>query len=174
MSVFIREVAALIRAALRQGLTQRIALVAHCRGPTATEDDRIPTAQLARELRGEAVCSVEDDLSARELAAFYSHGELTIGTRLHSVILSLVAGTPAFAVSYFGPKTQGVMQMLGMDQYWVNLADFTADATLPRVASLKTNAARSSLERRVEFLRGWLVRDTAALLHMEAAQHGHA
>lgn len=163
MAVFQAEMSKLIRTALGDGLTERVVLVAHCHGPTPMEDDRAPTRDLARELLGEAVCVVEDDLSPRELSALYANAELTIGTRFHSVIFSLIGNTPAYAISYFGPKTQGIMEMLGMEGYWSNLTEFSAQEVLPRVATLKSQLLRTELQQKVEDFRSRLFRETGLL-----------
>jgi colanic acid/amylovoran biosynthesis protein len=44
-----------------------------------------------------------------------------IGTRLHSVIFSLVGGAPAIAISY-NHKVDGIMGMLGLEKYVLDIS----------------------------------------------------
>lgn len=130
---YLEEMARFVAAALAAGRTQRVAIVAHTIGPVASEDDRLPARELHQLIASDRVVLIDDDLGPRELAALYGDAEWMVGTRFHSVILALVAGTPTLAVSYFGPKTRGIMSMLGMDDLCVDLATFDARAALERI-----------------------------------------
>jgi colanic acid/amylovoran biosynthesis protein len=145
-----------VRGVLREGLAERVALVAHCHGPTPHEDDRVATRALAERLQGLPVRAVEEDLAPRELVALYGRARAVVGTRFHSVIFALAAGTPAFAVSYFGPKAQGIMDMLGMSELCADTAGFRAAQALPRMRGLVEPAHRADVRERVARLRGEL------------------
>ena len=55
--------------------------------------------------------------SPAELQTAYGQMDLFVGTRLHSNIFALTAGTPVIAIAYYY-KTYGIMQMLGLSE-WV-------------------------------------------------------
>lgn len=67
--------------------------------------------------RGVDSLVLSEDFSVEEMINIYSKCKLLIGTRLHSCILSAVAGTPIIAIRYQGFKTQGVMQQLGLREF---------------------------------------------------------
>ncbi|MGD1921837.1 MAG: polysaccharide pyruvyl transferase family protein, partial [Pleurocapsa sp.] len=121
---FLEQMAVLINRAISQQLVEKIVLVAQTLVPSRGENDRLATQKLAQKLDLDAVSVIEDDLSPWELVAFYGEAELMLGTRFHSVIFALVGGTPAYAVSYAGPKTWGIMEMLDMKHLCTNMSDF--------------------------------------------------
>lgn len=151
---FLDEMEVLIRAALQAGLIKKIVLVAHTQGPSQGGDDRVPTNALFHRFEGdEAVTMVDDDLTPGELVAFYKEAKLMIGTRFHSVIFALVGGTPAYAVSYAGPKTWGIMKMLGIDHLCSDMSDFVASEALERIKSADLNAIAAELPDKIAQLR---------------------
>ncbi|WP_047246856.1 polysaccharide pyruvyl transferase family protein [Maribacter thermophilus] len=75
--------------------------------------------KIHKELKTRGIDSLvlSEDFSVEEMVNIYSKCKLLIGTRLHSCILSAVAGTPVIAIRYQGFKTQGVMQQLGLGEF---------------------------------------------------------
>ncbi len=72
------------------------------------------------------------DLTPEELASLYGLSGVTLGTRLHSVILGIVGGAPVVAVSYL-PKTNGVMAGLGLGEFVMGIDDFNHEAAVELV-----------------------------------------
>ncbi len=62
-----------------------------------------------------------EDFSATEMSALYDQCKFLIGTRLHSCILAMCASTPVVAIRYQGFKTQGVMKMVGLSDYVLDI-----------------------------------------------------
>lgn len=62
---------------------------------------------------------IADDLSPEELVALYGGSVITVACRLHSAIFSLVAGTPAIAISVTPLKAEGVYASVGLPPDWV-------------------------------------------------------
>ncbi|MBJ7458407.1 MAG: polysaccharide pyruvyl transferase family protein [Thermoleophilaceae bacterium] len=120
------ELARWSRELLDRGLVDNVAVVAQTLGPTEVEDDR-PVARRLAEAIGEHARLIEEDLSPMELSALYGHSCGTVGVRLHAAILALNGGAPAFAISYFSPKTPGVMELEGLGGCWADYAEVTAD-----------------------------------------------
>jgi polysaccharide pyruvyl transferase WcaK-like protein len=111
------ELAAWANELVASGSVKHVAVVAHTLGPIAVEDDRDAARALAARI-GDNALLIEDDLSPSELVAFYGASRGTVAVRLHAAILALTGGAPAFAISYFSPKTPGVMALEGLDDSW--------------------------------------------------------
>ncbi|MBX3143686.1 MAG: polysaccharide pyruvyl transferase family protein [Trueperaceae bacterium] len=160
---YLSEMARLIERLIDSGAVERVAIVTHCLGPVPSEDDRLPSRELKALLAREHVVLVEDDLSPAELAAFYADARWVVGTRFHSVILALVAGTPTVAVSYFGPKTHGIMKMLGLERLCFDIAGFDADEVLAAITASDTAVLRLEIEAAVAGLRQALTESASDL-----------
>jgi colanic acid/amylovoran biosynthesis protein len=65
---------------------------------------------------------VMDELNDVELGTLLSYCELTIGTRLHSAIISMNFGTPAFAINY-EHKSKGIMKQLGLPELGIDVSE---------------------------------------------------
>ena len=93
--------------------------------PQAVGD--IPFAQSLADELGEPdrVVALDSDLSLDELLGLYGRLRFVIATRLHSVILAAVAGTPAVHIAYELQKGLGIMEMLGMSRWVIPAAELT-------------------------------------------------
>ena len=88
-------------------------------GPSESQDDR-PAAQRVAKLLAdlqECILLLDEPLSPSLLKSLYAHMDLFTGTRMHSNIFALSQGIPVIAIGYYH-KTQGIMRMLGL-QDWV-------------------------------------------------------
>lgn len=150
---FLDEMARFVDETLASGDTDKIVLFAHTIGPVANEDDRPIAHRLKALLPDDRVVVVDDDLDAGEIAAFYGHAALLVGTRLHSVILALVAGTPAVAIAYFGPKAQGTMRLVGRESLCVDIDGVTSRSLRELIARESPTTDRADTARRVRELR---------------------
>lgn len=65
---------------------------------------------------------IENRLSVPEIISLIAACDVMIGTRLHSLILSLVAGTPFLAFSYQS-KVKAFCNRIGLDRYVIPLSD---------------------------------------------------
>jgi polysaccharide pyruvyl transferase WcaK-like protein len=157
------EVARAIRAVLAEGVVERVAVVAHTVGPTPVEDDRPFSARLAEAAAHPSVRLVTDDLSPQEAAALYGAARFLVGVRLHAVILALLSGTPAYAVSYFTAKAPGIMADLGLDDFVADFSAFSADDFHARLPQLLEPELRADIRRRVHGVRHQLQQVTASL-----------
>jgi colanic acid/amylovoran biosynthesis protein len=84
---------------------------------------------LLAELRGRArdcVSICEEDLSPQTMRGIIGGACLHIGSRMHSNIFALQAGTPFVAISYL-PKTQSIMRMLGLSEFVADIAALQAE-----------------------------------------------
>jgi colanic acid/amylovoran biosynthesis protein len=135
------------------GNFERVALVPNTWSPYGVDkDDRAVTMRVRDRLRRpDLAVLVDEDLGPDELAALYGRAAVVLGTRLHSVILALVGGAPVVAMSYEPVKTHGVMALLGLGDFVVDLEalDPTTVTRLARDAS----AAQVGIPRRIAALR---------------------
>lgn len=79
---------------------------------------------------------IREDLSPQEMVDLYASYKFIIGTRLHSCILALCAGTPVIAIKYQGYKTQGIMAEVGLEDYVLDIYDISADAIRGKISKL--------------------------------------
>ncbi|MBW7883455.1 MAG: polysaccharide pyruvyl transferase family protein [Caldilineaceae bacterium] len=106
-------------------------------GPTYAEDDRPPARRVAA-LAGDLAANVvviEDEWPASPLQAAYGQMDLFLGTRLHSNIFALTAGTPVLPIAY-QYKTHGVMQTLGLDHWVLDIDSVDAQQLTERLEQL--------------------------------------
>ncbi|MGF6712773.1 colanic acid/amylovoran biosynthesis protein [Luteibacter sp. W1I16] len=79
------------------------------------KDDRMIALKVRARLRHPEACHVEmNELNDVELGQRLGACILTIGTRLHSAIISMNFGTPSVALNY-EHKSEGIMKRLGVD-----------------------------------------------------------
>jgi colanic acid/amylovoran biosynthesis protein len=155
----VAELAATARGLIADGVVAKVAVVVHTSGPTPVEDDRMMSARVvdAASTGGQDdVVLVDADLSPAELAALYGEARLVIGERLHSVILALRAGTPAFAISYFTTKAPGVMAACGLPDMQCAVADVTSARLRESARRLCQPEVRGLVRARVAELRARL------------------
>jgi len=123
----------------------KVAVIVQTMGPTNIENDLISSRQLISSIRQkEQVVLVDEDFSPSELACFYGKSLILIGTRFHSVILSFLEGVPSVAISYFGPKSHGIMKMFDMERYTLDLRSISSEKLIPLVEELIFNRKKVS------------------------------
>lgn len=146
------EVSKFASEAVEIGLAERVAVVAQALGPTAIEDDREISRQLAEAIGSDAVFLAED-LSAAELAGIYAGAIAVVAVRLHAAILSMTAGTPAFAIGYFTTKTEGVFELLGIPDMCCGFTDASAALLLHRLRAGLDDSYGERLRARTQTAR---------------------
>jgi polysaccharide pyruvyl transferase WcaK-like protein len=96
--------------------------------------------------RSEWPIEIAEAATVREYLALAADADLVIASRLHAVILGLVAGTPVIAVSY-SRKVKQLMHELDMDNECIELSGMAADQLFERARAAIANAAE--LRRRI-------------------------
>ena len=80
------------------------------------KDDRMVALNLQKHIDNPSQYHVVmDELNDLEMGKILGACDLTVGTRLHSAIISMNFGTPAIAINY-EHKSAGIMQQLGMPE----------------------------------------------------------
>src|SRR5207237_880417 len=63
---------------------------------------------------------IESELQPHEIVDLFRSCDLVVGMRLHSMIMAILAGTPAIALSY-DPKVDHVMERTGLTRFSIDL-----------------------------------------------------
>jgi colanic acid/amylovoran biosynthesis protein len=127
---------------LTEKYNKKVAIVSHTTGPTPHEDDRVISKEIYSKLpdsvRKQTVL-IDEDLTPPQLAGLYGSASCLIATRFHAVVLSILAGTPVFAIPYFGSKTEGTLKDLGIEEFILQLNDLTSIKIEQRLENLFEN-----------------------------------
>lgn len=112
-----------------------------------SKDDRIVALRIRQLLGGHPGFTViMDELDDRRLGELLASCRLTVGTRLHSAIISMNSGTPAIAINY-EHKSVGVMRQLGLPELSVSVDDLVCGQIDSLIDELLSD---ESLSRRVK------------------------
>jgi polysaccharide pyruvyl transferase CsaB len=96
---------------------------------TKQPQDTDVTKDIASRLTDPSLVTVyEDTFDAKEMASFTHQHDLVIGTRLHSLILSLVSETPMMAVAYHH-KVKDFMDMLELSDRVIDIEALSSEPT---------------------------------------------
>lgn len=118
-------------ALLDEGVVDRVAVVLMSQLRFSGENDIDAVAEIRKRLKNnDRFVVITENLSPSEISAFCGQARLTVGTRAHSLILSSLAGTPSVGIAYAGHKTQGFMNMLGLDAYVQDIQNITTESLL--------------------------------------------
>lgn len=131
------------------GHVSKCALVLQVRrGPANWEDDREITEDLYRRIKNSGKVSIiEDDWIPEVLIAIYGAAKLTMVTRFHSLMFSLIGGTPPLAIAFSGPKSRGVMEWMGLEEYVLDQSNFSVDGAQKKLSEIISTYAE--LEQQV-------------------------
>jgi len=106
----------------------QISLIPQVTSALYHDDDRIVErriASLARQF-GAEVTQIEKRLDHHEVKRAYARQDFVIGTRFHSVVLSLTSYVPAIAIEC-EHKTSGIMHDLGLSDWVIPIEEVTAE-----------------------------------------------
>ncbi len=113
-----------------------IVIVPHVNAPKYNEDDNVVSESILKLVQNRDAVSIDNTIhSPKQAMQFFQKCELLIGTRMHSVILSLVSGTPAIAIEY-EHKTGGIMKDLGLSEYVFKFASLDSDMVTKKASNL--------------------------------------
>ena len=68
----------------------------------------------------EGITFIENQYRPHEIAGLYTRCKLTVGVRLHALIMSAAVGTPVIGINY-APKVKGFMELLGEPEHCIAL-----------------------------------------------------
>jgi len=121
-------------------LIKKVALVRHNDGKHSVyEDDILPLREIYNKIKNKKdVIIFDEDYSPSIQSALYGASKILIGTRLHSVIFSLIGGAPALAIGYTH-KSLGIMRMLNLEEYVVDINNFTYSESIKKIEDILRN-----------------------------------
>ena len=102
------------------------------RGPGPFEDDRLTTDEFLKRMAGRIpgdrlqFVRFPETVQPSALIGLLGQADLTVATRFHSAIYSLLAGTPALALNY-QPKSRAAMRDLGLGSFTLDIAGLDPD-----------------------------------------------
>lgn len=114
---------------VRDRCDAQIVIFAQCTGPTPAHDDRLIARRLQAEARSRGIDGVsfmDAALPPEQLKAAYARLDLLVATRMHSAIFALSRKVPVLAIGYLY-KSVGIMEMLGLEPYALDIATIDAD-----------------------------------------------
>lgn len=134
----------------------QVALCSTCTGVGGYHrDDRMTALKVQNLVNNKSSCHViMDELNDVELGTFLGLCTLTIGTRLHSAIISMNFGTPAIALNY-EHKSKGIMAQLDLPDLSKDVSSLFNDELLTSVRHLLANVddVESKMTQQVEVER---------------------
>jgi len=112
--------AAVVNRVIEEGY--QVLALSTCTGiDSYNKDDRMVALNLRQYVNDpEQYHVVMDELNDLEMGKILGECELTVGTRLHSAIISMNFGTPAIAINY-EHKSAGIMQQLGLPEMAIEI-----------------------------------------------------
>jgi polysaccharide pyruvyl transferase WcaK-like protein len=107
------------------------------------------------------VSVMEGEYTPSEIVGAYSAMDILIGTRLHSVLMAFVGGTPAVHISY-GTKGVGIMSSFDFEDYVVDISEVTSatlramiDGIIENYNETVDNIERQLSKKRTESMSEW-------------------
>lgn len=118
----------------------KVVLIPQVIGPSPAGSD-VPALVLLESMLAnkESGLRMPNDLTPKDLRAIYSHLDLLVGTRLHSIILAF--GTPCVIVGYQGDKSQGTAALIKSEDQFIHINDITGEELLRLMRLAWTNSA---------------------------------
>lgn len=96
----------------------------------------------------------KNDLTPPEIKGLISNFDFFIGTRMHSNIFATSMSIPTIAIAY-EQKTNGIMEMLNLKDYVLDINNITEEMLLEKISKLMTNKdqIKKSLKIRIEQMK---------------------
>lgn len=106
-------------------------------GPYKSQDDRVPAQRMVERIAelSASIVLVDTPLSLDQLKSVYGWMNVFMGTRMHSNIFALSEGVPVIMIGYL-PKTRGMAEMLGIEEWCLDINQVSAQALIDRLKAL--------------------------------------
>lgn len=96
-------------------------------------DDRVVKNRIKQHIKQSNMFYViEDELNDLQIGNILKQCQITIGTRLHSAIISMRFGTPAFAI-FYEHKSKGVLEQLEFDERSIWITEVDSEETKQKI-----------------------------------------
>jgi colanic acid/amylovoran biosynthesis protein len=93
------------------------------------------------------VSILKKDYSPEELKGMYGCMDLLLGTRFHSCIFALSMGVPTLAIEYDGHKAYGIMKLLGLENFVIEIEKISYKSIQQKIQQLIRN--KEDLKRKI-------------------------
>jgi len=116
------------------------------------KDDRMVALRLKEGVNDKTKMTViMDELNDLEMGGVFANCDLTIGTRLHSTIISMRFGTPAIAI-YYEHKSEGIMKSLDYGKRSIKIDKINCQSTIELVEEIVGNIEqeRAELNKKID------------------------
>ncbi|EJD6309426.1 TPA: colanic acid biosynthesis pyruvyl transferase WcaK [Raoultella ornithinolytica] len=138
-------------------LGYQVVIFSTCTGiESYNNDDRMIALSIQNKVKSNGSCHVVmDEINDVQLGFLLSKCVFTIGTRLHSAIISMNFGTPAIAINY-EHKSKGIMNSLEFDSLAISVKDLFTDEITNKINYLHSNhdEVRNKLKVKIEEVKG--------------------
>jgi polysaccharide pyruvyl transferase WcaK-like protein len=167
LNEYVTKLADLVAGLARDGYEVR--LFGHSRIPEMDQDDVAIADLVVRAAGAEPRVRLDEEGATgdvRVLRRVFEAMSLVVGTRLHSCIIAMAAGTPALGLAY-QPKTVGTYDLLGLRDLCLDVETFDPDELGDKVrkllsgegeASARVNEAVDEVKSRIGEFYGHLLR----------------
>jgi colanic acid/amylovoran biosynthesis protein len=108
------------------------------------DDDRIVATEIKFKMKESVrnrVFVLTENYSPEQIKAMIGTMNIFIGTRMHSNIFSISMGVPTLAIAY-EYKTYGIMKMLGLEEYILDITNITHDMLIDSVYKVQRDSER--------------------------------
>lgn len=121
-------------------------------GPTQMEDDRESAQRVVAKIREttDGIVYVDQPQPAAVLKSAYGLMDLCLATRAHAAVFALASEVPALVVGYHW-KARGIMEILGLDEWVLDIDSVNEDLLSARLEALwkERHRVRSTLRRTI-------------------------
>lgn len=137
-------------------LGYQVVIFSTCTGiESYNNDDRMVALSIQNKIKDRESCHVVmDEINDVQLGFLLSKCSFTIGTRLHSAIISMNFGTPAIAINY-EHKSKGIMNSLELDHLAISIQELFTDEIINKINYMHShhNEVSSELKVRIELVK---------------------
>lgn len=163
---YVTELAQFVEYLVKKDL--HVVFSAHTLGPSSHEDDRIALKdvmfKLSETTKNHTTYLEDAELDCRDLTSIYSHFDVMVGTRFHSVIFALNVEVPSVAIAYGGNKSFGIMKDLGLDEFVFPIEEVKAVDLVTSVATILEG--KEQYVQKIRKHRNQLNKDRATLINL--------
>ena len=120
------------------------------------KDDRLISMRIFDKIKEKSkVTILTKDYSPEQLKGMYGCMSLLIGTRFHSCILAQSMHVPTIAIEYDGHKAFGIMKLLELENYVININAITVVDLISKVNEVYSNRnnIKEVLKKNIEIMQ---------------------
>ena len=120
-------------------------------GPDEREDDRVAIGRILNESgineSEKSKYMYDEHMTLRQKIDTYRDAKLCIGTRMHSIILTMCTGGSVIAISYLGPKHAGIMMKMGLEACSHDYTSFDENTVVEQAKKIMSGGKNVHIEK---------------------------